>query len=107
MRFSSFSVPGSNGDSCPPLSPRRRLDWMVKMGLRQPHGDLPTARLDFADALGDLRSHAAFELQSKIAVTRSLHELWHFREEAFSLISRCHNQAEATRRIASLNRHFG
>jgi hypothetical protein len=37
---------------------------------------------------------------------RSLHELWHFREEVFSLVACRHDQAEATRRLARLNRHF-
>ena len=31
----------------------------------------------------------------RIAVTRSLHELWHLRGEVFSLVSRRHDQAEA------------
>jgi hypothetical protein len=67
---------------------------------------LPNARLDFADALIDVRSPAALDLLSRIAVTRSLPELWHFREEVFSLVSRRHTQDEALRRLAVLNRHF-
>ncbi|MGZ5206172.1 MAG: hypothetical protein ACXWCI_14765 [Caldimonas sp.] len=40
-------------------------------------------------------------------MTRSLHELWHFREEVFSLVACRHDQAEAARRLAELDRHFG
>ncbi len=67
---------------------------------------LPEARLDFADALIDVRSAAAIHLLSRIAVTRSLQALWHFREDVFGLIADRHCQAEATSRLAALNRHF-
>ena len=42
----------------------------------------------------------------RIAVTRSLHELWHLRGEVFDLVSLRHDQAEAERRLADLDRHF-
>jgi len=68
---------------------------------------LAVARLDFAEALFDVRSPGSLDVQSRIAVTRSLHELWHFRAEVFSLLARHHDQAEATRRLAELDGHFG
>jgi hypothetical protein len=90
-------------ESCPPLAHSRRAVWAARFGRRD---TLPNARLDFADALIDVRSAAAMDLLSRIAVTRSLHELWHLREEVFSLVSRRHSQDEAQRRLATLNRHF-
>lgn len=67
---------------------------------------LVTARLDFADALIDVRIHVAAGTLDRIAVARSLHELWHLREEVFSVLSLRHDQAEAGRRLNELDRHF-
>jgi hypothetical protein len=39
-------------------------------------------------------------------VTRSLHELWHQRGEVFASIAHGHDQSEAARRLAELDRHF-
>ncbi|HEY2560812.1 MAG TPA: hypothetical protein VGI48_14000 [Caldimonas sp.] len=64
------------------------------------------ARLDFADALIDVHTDAAADALDRIAVARSLHELWHFRVEVFSRIAQRHDQAEAARRLALLDRHF-
>jgi hypothetical protein len=89
-------------ESCPPLARTRGLRWKSASS-----GDkLAAARLDFADALDDVRNRASLDVQSRIAVTRSLHELWHFREEVFSLVACRHDQAEAARRLARLSRHF-
>jgi hypothetical protein len=94
-------------ESCLPLTRPRGLRWPAPFGRGRASGDrLASARLDFADALDDVRNRASLEIQSRIAVTRSLHELWHFREEVFSLVACRHDQAEATRRLAQLNRHF-
>jgi hypothetical protein len=67
---------------------------------------LAAARLDFADALWDIRTESAAELLDRIAITRSLHELWHFRGEVFGQVSCRHDQAEAARRLAAIDRHF-
>jgi hypothetical protein len=67
---------------------------------------LAAARLDFADALHDIHTPAAAIMLDRIAVTRSLHELWHFRGDVFGHVSRRHDQAEAGRRLAALDRHF-
>jgi hypothetical protein len=64
------------------------------------------ARLDFADALIDVHTDAAADALDRIAVARSLAELWNFRGEVFSRIAQRHNQAEAARRLALLDRHF-
>ena len=106
--FSSFvpslddSTASKRIETCPPLA-HTRGRWASPFARRD---TLPAARLDFADALFDVRSPAAYDLLSRIAVTRSLHELWHFREEVFSLVSRRHTQDEAASRLTALNRHF-
>jgi len=94
-------------ESCPPLARSRGLRWspQLKRGA-SPADKLAVARLDFADALADVRNRASLDAQSRIAITRSLHELWHFREAVFSLVACRHDQAEAARRLARLNRHF-
>jgi hypothetical protein len=95
-------------ESCLPLARSRAAGWVARLGRGRICGDrLAAARLDFADALDDVRTGASFEARSRIAVTRSLHELWHFREQVFSLVACRHDQAEASRRMARLNRHFG
>ncbi len=53
-----------------------------------------------------IRKQQAQLALDRIAVTRSLHELWHFRGEVFGEVSRRHDQAEAERRLAALDRHF-
>ena len=103
MPWAHESTSSRRAESCPPLAHPRGLHWAARFGRRDA---LPAARLDFADALFDVRSPAAYDLLSRIAVTRSLHELWHFREEVFSLVSRRHTQTEAAQRLATLNRHF-
>ncbi len=102
-------------DSGTPMPPLRRADWAYRLGLSSGWGfgiarpdpeRLVAARFDFIDAVDDIRTDAARALQSRIAATRSLHELWHLRAEAFSLISRRHSQREAADRLATLDRHF-
>ena len=94
-------------ESCPPLALPRGLRWAPQLRRTPSSGDtLAAARLDFADALHDVRNRASLDAQSRIAVTRSLHELWHFREEVFSLVACRHDQAEAARRLTLLSRHF-
>lgn len=106
LRFDA--IVGTFGvDSCPPLSARRRVDWKARLGwVEDRRLTLVDARLDFAELLRDVRTEASFALQSRIARTRSLPELWHLREPCFSLVAHAHGQAEAMRRLATLNRHF-
>jgi len=93
-------------ESLPPLARSRRPGWVKRLGERSRTDALANARLDFDEALGDIRTPQALEVRSRIAVVRSLHELWHFREEVFSLVSRRHDQARATGRLAELDLHF-
>ena len=67
---------------------------------------LAEARLDFADALIDLRQSAVVGTLDRIAVARSLHDLWNYREEIFALVAHRHDQREANERLATLDRHF-
>ena len=113
-------------ESYPPLAFSHRRAWSSRLGGwlgasgwrvsglevprsfgRRARGEaLAAARLDFADALIDVRTPGAATALDRIAVARSLHELWHFRAEVFSRVSRRHDQAEAARRLAELDRHF-
>jgi hypothetical protein len=89
---SSWFVPGA--ESLPALGHRQR-------GAR-----LAAARLEFAEALFDVRSAASATLLDRIAVMRSLPELWHLRGEVFAQVSRRHGQVEANDRLAALDGHF-
>jgi len=94
-------------------------DWLGASGWRVAGVEIPSAfgqrgrsaaiaaaRLDFADALWDVRTVAAGAALDRVAVTRSLHELWHLRGEVFAHVALLHDQAEAERRVAVLDRHF-
>jgi hypothetical protein len=123
--MSSRATPARNIESRPPqaLIPRawssRLSDWLGVSGWRVSRIDgvssfgqrgrldaLAAARLDFADALFDVHTVAAGAALDRIAVTRSLHELWHLRGEVFDLVSLRHDQAAAERRLQELDRHF-
>ncbi|MEO8836080.1 MAG: hypothetical protein ABI364_05020 [Caldimonas sp.] len=113
-------------ETCPPPGFGGRRAWSARLGSwlgasawgisriettpifgKRAHNDaLAAARLDFADALLDVRTSGAAEALDRIAITRSLHELWHFRAEVFSRVARQHDQAEASRRVSALDRHF-
>ena len=107
----------------PQAAPRawssRLVDWLGASGWRVSGAELPSsfgrraredlvaaARLDFADALDDVHIAEAAIAKGHIAVTRSLHELWHLRGEVFGHVARRHDQIEAERRLAVLDRHF-
>jgi hypothetical protein len=83
-----------------------RIDGVSSFGQRGRLDALAAARLDFADALFDVHTVAANAALDRIAVTRSLHELWHLRGEVFDLVSLRHDQAAAERRLQELDRHF-
>ena len=90
----------SRGESRPPVA---RPRWQGRPSKSE---HLAEARLDFARALDDVGNDAATRALARIAVARSLHELWHFREEVFSLVACSHSQDEASRRLALLDSHF-
>jgi hypothetical protein len=59
-----------------------------------------------SETLDDLDRDRKRDLQCRIRQAQSLRDLWHLRPEVFNLISIERDQAEATRRLALLNRHF-
>jgi len=108
--------------SVPPPSeerswPSRLGEWLMASGWRaasagsssfgRGRGEaVADARLDFADALFDIRNDAAADTLDRIAETDRLHELWHLRTEVFDRVARRHGQLEAERRLAALDAHF-
>jgi hypothetical protein len=113
-------------ESYPPLAfahrrawPSRLGDWLAAGSWRTSAATLPSsfgrrarreavaaARLGFAAALSDIHTDGAADTLDRIAVVRSLHELWYFRAEVFSRVAEQHDQAEAARRLAVVDRHF-
>jgi len=101
--------PASRVESRPPVASRAvgtGAGWRSSLGLRARGEALAAARLEFAEALFDVHTEAAARVLDRIALARSLHELWHLREEVFSFVSCRHSQAEAAIRLARLDRHF-
>ena len=90
----------------PSRAPGTGTGWRATFGRGAPMEALASAKLEFADALSDVQSDPATHLLDRIAIARSLHELWHLREEVFSLVSCRHDQATASGRLAELDRHF-
>jgi len=108
--------------SVPPPSeerswPSRFGEWLMASGWRVASAGsssfgrrrgrvVADARLDFADALFDIRNDAAADTLDRITATERLHELWHLRAEVFGRVAQRHGQVEATRRLAALDAHF-
>ena len=67
---------------------------------------VPAIRVEFMRAVADVDSDAADSLRNRIALSRSLRELWHLRTEVFRVVGLAHSQREAEGRLALLNRHF-
>ena len=110
-------------ESVPPVSiqrgwPSRLGEWLIASGWRVDSGAaasfgrrrlgdaLAAARLDFADALFDIRTDGAADALDRIAEAARLDELWHLRAEVFGRVAERHGQAEAGRRLAVLDGHF-
>jgi hypothetical protein len=120
----SVAPPSSRSlvESVPPSStqrswPSRLGEWLMTSGWRiESDGRLPfgrrlgdaiaAARLDFADALSDVRTDGAADALDRIAETSRLDELWHLRAEVFGRVAERHGQAEAERRLAAIDAHF-
>lgn len=93
-----------------PSSPWQRLMfWLLAPGPRDaapPLNRLPTVRIDFMRCLSDIEHPEAHGLSDRIALARSLRELWHLRADVYRLVAVHHSQFEAEERVALLNRHF-
>jgi len=72
------------------------------------HAATPLAivRIEFVDALEDIPTLTADQLDVRIRHARSLRELWHLRADIYGLVGLQHGQIEAERRLGRLNRHF-
>jgi hypothetical protein len=107
-RFSGQTA-SQRTESRPPVPSRAAgsgSDWRSSLWRRARLDAVAAARLDFAEALVDVPTAGSARVLDRIAVSRSLHDLWHLREEVFSFVSCRHSQMEAKRRLASLDRHF-
>jgi hypothetical protein len=67
---------------------------------------LNQVKTEFMSVVWDLQSYKATHTREAITHARSLRELWHLRADLFSVIAVHRGQAEAARRLDSLNRHF-
>jgi len=67
---------------------------------------LPSVRTDFAATIADIDSDDAERVRQRIALARSLRELWHLRADVYRLVAIAHSQSEAEARLALLARHF-
>ena len=64
------------------------------------------ARLAFTTALQDIDSDAAHDLAGRAREAATLRELWHLRNELFTLVSIHHCERVGHARLAGLNRFF-
>lgn len=114
-RRSTLSAPSSlRVEVCPPSlrhapvsSWQRLMFWLLApapQDVAPPLNRLPAVRVDFDDCLSDVGN--ADGLRQRIALARSLRELWHLRVEVYRLVALQHSQFEADQRLANLNRHF-
>jgi len=114
--------------ACPPSPVARRprwtqrlLDWLLDEPWQRstngtaprdpqpmPSGVTPLSviRLEFIACLQDVETRRAGILSIRLRRTNSLRELWHLRTEVFNAVAQHNGQAEATARLARLNRHF-
>lgn len=67
---------------------------------------LNQVKTEFMAVVWDLQSYTATRARESISQARSLRELWHLRADVFRVIAVHRGQAEAYRRMESLNRHF-
>lgn len=67
---------------------------------------LQQVKTEFMAVVWDLQSYTATRSRESISQARSLRELWHLRADVFRVIAVHRGQAEAYRRMESLNRHF-
>jgi len=88
---------------------RRMLFWLLAPApsdVAPPSNRVPAIRVEFMRAVADIELEEADSLRNRIALARSLRELWHLRPEVFRIIGVALNQREAETRLGLLNRHF-
>ncbi|MCU0967970.1 MAG: hypothetical protein MUF03_03960 [Rubrivivax sp.] len=88
---------------------QRLLFWLLAPSPQDaapPVSRLPAVRDEFLVALVDVDGDDADALRKRVASARSLRELWHLRPAIYHAVGVGHDQAEAERRVADLDRHF-
>ncbi len=88
---------------------QRLMFWLLAPAPQDaapPLNRLPAVRDDFVTALADIDSFDGRVLSDRVAMARSLRELWHLRADVYRLVAISHNQAVADERLAELSRHF-
>lgn len=88
---------------------RRILFWLLAPAPAEaapPTNRVPAVRVEFMRAVADVDGDDADNLRNRIAMARSLRELWHLRTDVFRVIGLAYSQREAEGRLALLNRHF-
>lgn len=108
----------SRTEVCPPqLWPSsltlwgRMQRWLMRDNPWLPAASRPVNRLalvksEFQTAMHRVEGEDAERLTYQIDSARSLRELWHLRSGLYGLLAQQHDQADAERCMAQLNRHF-
>ena len=88
---------------------QRALFWLLAPAPQHaspPLNRLAEVRDEFAATVADISGDDAHTLRDRIALARSLRELWHARAEVYRVVAVAHSQSQAEERVALLNRHF-
>jgi len=88
---------------------QRLMCWLVAPAPGQaghPINRLPGVRAEFVEALADASGDDADTLRNRIALSRSLRELWHLRTDVYRVVGVARSQSVAQERLSRLNRHF-
>lgn len=87
----------------------RLIFWLMAPVSQQaspPLNRVPLVRVEFMRAIADIDGDDADALRNRIALSRSLRELWHLRSDLFRAVGVALSQTQAEARLAALNRHF-
>ncbi len=106
---SHLGVPPPSLRQAPGSAWERVLFWLLAPAPADsapPMNRVPAVRVEFMRAVADVELDEADSLRTRIALARSLRELWHLRAEVFRLVGLAYSQREAEGRLALLNRHF-
>jgi hypothetical protein len=88
---------------------QRIIFWLLAPAAHEaapPMNRVPLVRVEFMRALADIDGDDADLLRNRIALSRSLRELWHLRSDLFRVVAVAMSQSQAETRLDLLNRHF-
>jgi hypothetical protein len=88
---------------------QRVIFWLMAPGAHDaapPMNRVPLVRVEFMRSIADIDGDDADVLRNRIALSRSLRELWHLRSDLFRVVGVALSQSQAETRLAALNRHF-